>query len=247
MAYPPEREDHHRPYHAVRDVWIYCEFQVGDVEKLVLVDLPGAGEAALDIDEQFLAGLRNQVDVLIQVKLPAMTEAYVGELDWGVLGLADTARMGVDHADFLTFVINTYPKEVPPDLVNNLRRHAQRITDRNGVQLRSGDVSNADDVRVKILGPVLEHLALRLAAMDRQAAQTQVDGALAVADLANKAIAQIAAEVSSQERQIPDEQQALRRAANELRAVVGLQMDKLRADYDRRAREQEPVQELNVG
>ena len=246
VAYPRDRDDHHRPYHAVRDVWIYCQFQVGDVERLVLVDLPGAGEAALDIDEQFLAGLRNQVDVLMQVKLPAMTEAYVGELDWEVLGLADAARMGVDHADFLTFVINTYPDKVPPDVVNNLRRDAQRIADRNGVQLRAGDVSNRDDVRVKILGPVLEHLALRLAAMDRQAAQVQIDRALAVADLASKAIAQIGAEVSSQERQIPDEQQALRRAANELRAVVGHQMNKLRADYDRRAREQEPVQELNA-
>jgi hypothetical protein len=246
VAYPRDRDDHRRPYHAVRDVWIYCQFRVGEVERLVLVDLPGAGEAALDIDEQFLAGLRNQVDVLMQVKLPAMTEAYVGELDWDVLGLADAARMGVDHADFLTFVINTYPDKVPPDVVNNLRRDAQRIADRNGVQLRAGDVSNPDDVRVKILGPVLEHLALRLAAMDRQAAQTQIDRALAVADLASGAVARIGAEVSSQERQIPDEQQALRRAANELRAVVGHQMNKLRADYDRRAREQEPVQELNA-
>jgi hypothetical protein len=245
VAYPEQRDSRHRPYHAVRDVWIYCQFQVGDVEKLVLVDLPGAGEAGLNIDRQFLQDLRNQVDVLMQVKLPALTEAYVGEPDWEVLRLADAARMGVDHADFLTFVINTYPGKVEPDAVNNLRRDAQQITDRNGVHLRVGDVSNPDDVRVKILGPVLEHLALRLAAMDRKAAQTQIDKALAVADRASRLTDRVGAEVSSREGQIPDDQQALRKAANELRSVVGHEMDKLRKDYDRRAKEQEPVRELN--
>src|SRR5439155_19680226 len=141
VAYPKERNDRRRPYHAVRDVWIYCQFQVSDVEELVLVDLPGAGEAGLNIDKQFLQDLRNQVDVLMQVKLPALAEAYVGEPDWDMLRLADAARMGVDHADFLTFVINTYPEKVEPDAVNNLRRDAQRITDRNDVQLRVGDVA----------------------------------------------------------------------------------------------------------
>jgi hypothetical protein len=246
VAYPQDRDDVHRPYHAVRDVWIYCQFRVGDIEKLVLVDLPGAGEAALDIDRQFLAELRNQVDVLMQVKLPAMTEAYVGDLDWDVFRLTDAARMGVDPADFLTFVINTYPEKIEPDAVNNLRRAAQVITDRNGVELRVGDVSNPADVRVKILGPVLEHLAQKLVVMDRQAAQTQIMKALTVADRASRAIAQMGAEVSSQERQIPDEQQMLRREANELRSKVGYSMDKLRADYDRRAQQQQPVQELNA-
>ena len=246
VAYPKDRDDPHRPYHAVRDVWINCQFRVGDVEKLVLVDLPGAGEAAMDIDKQFLADLRNQVDVLMQVKLPAMTEAYMGELDWDVFRLADAARMGVDHADFLTFVINTYPGKIEPDVVNNLRRTALAITERNGVELRVGDVGSPDDVRVKILGPVLEHLALKLASMDRQAAQAQVKKALTVADRASTVIAQMGAEVSDQERKIPDEQQALRKAANELRGEVGYQMDKLRTEYDRRARAQQPVQELNA-
>ncbi len=246
VAYP-DADSPHRPYHAVRDVRIYCEFAVGDVEELVLVDLPGAGEAALDVDAQFLADLRNEVDVLMQVKLPAMTEAYLGEQDFDVLRLADQARMGVDHADFLAFVINTYPDKVDSDSANNLWRQAQqKITDRNGVQLRVGDVKNPDDVRVKILGPVLEHLAVRLAGMDRQAAQAQIDKALAAAEVASKLAGQLGAEVSRLERLIPDEQQALRKAANDLRGEVGHQMNKLRREYDRRAWEQEPVKELTT-
>lgn len=246
VAYPAD-DSRHRPYHAVRDVRIYCQFKVGDVEQLVLVDLPGAGEAALDVDAQFLADLRNEVDVLMQVKLPAMTEAYLGDQDFYVLRLADRARMGVDHADFLAFVINTYPDKVDSDSANNLWRQAQqKITDSNGVQLRVGDVKNPDDVRVKILGPVLDHLATRLASMDRQAAQTQIDKALEAAEAASTLAGQLGAEVSRLERLIPDEQQALRKAANDLRGEVGHQMDKLRQEYDKRAREQEPVKELTA-
>jgi hypothetical protein len=48
------------------------------------------------------------------------------------------------------------------------------------------------------------------------------------------------------ERLIPDDQQALRKAANDLRSEVGHQMRKLRQEYDKRAQEQEPVKELNT-
>jgi hypothetical protein len=243
VAYP-EGKSHDRPYHAVRDVWIRCPFNVGGVEQLVLVDLPGAGEAALDIDVQFLAELTNEVDLLMQVKLPALTEAFIGEQDWDVLRLADAASMGVDPADFLAFVINTYPGELDQNSVANATRDAHRITDRNGVQLHVGDVQNPDDVRDKILGPVLEHLALRLAAMDRKAARTQIDKALTIADQASRLADQGAAEVGRRRRLVPDDQKALREAANELRGRVARQMKALREDYARRAQEQEPIQEL---
>ena len=243
VAYP-EGKSQDRPYHAVRDVWIRCPFSVGGVEQLVLVDLPGAGEAALDIDVHFLAELANEVDLLMQVKLPALTEAFIGEQDWDVLRLADAASMGVDAADFLAFVINTYPGELDRDSVVNATRDAQRITDRNGVQLHVGDVQDRDDVRDKILGPVLEHLALRLAAMDRKAARTQIGKALTIADQASKLAGQGVAEAERRQRLIPDDQKALREAANELRGRVARRMRDLREDYARRAQEQEPIQEL---
>jgi hypothetical protein len=243
VAYP-EGASQTRPYHAVRDVWIHCPFTVGGIEQLVLVDLPGAGEAALDIDVQFLAELRNQVDLLMQVKLPALTEAFIGEQDWDVLRLADAASMGVDPADFLAFVINTYPQELDQESVANATRDAQRITDRNGVQLHVGDAQDLGDVRDRVLGPVLEHLARRLAAMDRKAARTQIDKALAIADRASALAAQGAAEAGRRRAMIPDEQKALRKAGNELRGTVGLRMATLREDYARRAQEQEPVKEL---
>jgi hypothetical protein len=245
VAYP-EGEGKDRPYHAVRDVWIYCPFQVGGVERLVLVDLPGAGEAGLDIDSQFLTDLQNQVDLLMQVKLPALAQAFIGEDDWRDLRLADDAAMGVDPKDFLAFVINTYPDELDPESVASTADDARRITERNGVQLYVGNVDDPADVRDNILGPVLERLALRLAAMDGKAAQKQIGPALDVAQRVIELTGQGVSEADRQRRLIPDESEALRREANKLRSAVGNRMDALRTDYARRAQAQERIQELTV-
>ena len=40
VAYPLDPANKHRPYHAVRDIRIFCEFPEVDVENLRLVDLP---------------------------------------------------------------------------------------------------------------------------------------------------------------------------------------------------------------
>ena len=170
VAYPLEPRDHARPYHAVRDVRIYCPFPEVDVENLMLVDLPGAGEAGLDIDRQFLQDLKNEVDVLLQVKRPGPNDAFFGDQDWDVLDLADVARMGVDKRDFVAIIVNTDPAHLDPAYVQNAIDQTLKITERNDLRLLVGDVANPAAVRQQILEPVLHGLAERLAAMDQAAA-----------------------------------------------------------------------------
>ena len=247
VAYPVHNLQD-RPYHAVRDVYIHCPFTVGAVERLVLVDLPGEGEAALDIDKQFLSGLRNEVDLLMQVKLPGLDAAFIGKEDWYVQRLADHASMGVDPEYFVAFVINSYPAEINAgDLASAIADARQKITDPNRIQLRVGDVADEGDVRDKILGPILEHLAVNLAAMDTMAAQTQIDKALMIAAKADALAGRGAREAGRQQRLIPDRQKAVGEKAKELRNQVAYRIDVgLRAEYERRARRQEPIQELTA-
>src|SRR5262249_47193083 len=89
-----------RPYHAVRDVLIYCRIPNVDVEGLVLVDLPGAGQAGLEVDREFLADLDNDVDMLVQVKRPEKTTAFFTGPDTDTLNLAELASGDVDLKDF---------------------------------------------------------------------------------------------------------------------------------------------------
>jgi hypothetical protein len=246
VAYPLDDKSGERPYHAVRDVWIYCRFAVTDVKNLALVDLPGAGEAALDIERQFLKDLKNEVDVLLQVKRPGLGEAFIGEDDWRILNLADAARMGVDRADFIGFVINSDPKHIEAAARDNAEKKArEEITTPNSLRLLVGDVADPDEVREKILGPVLDGLADRLADMDRRAAATQIEKASDIAGRALAVIERLAVEASRRARQIPSKEQALSRAAKRLRGSTAKDLDDLCKEYDRRASKPEPVPELS--
>jgi hypothetical protein len=168
-----------------------------------------------------LADLRNQVDVLLQVKRPVVSRSWIGDDDWKVLKLADEASMGVDSADFIKFVINTDPANVTPEQLNNAVAEATaQITKPNGIMLLVGDVASPSDVQQKILGPVLEHLAHRLAVMDRTAAGTQVAKARDLARRVDAVARRIAGEVRRRERLIPSEDMALATAAKQLRNSV---------------------------
>jgi hypothetical protein len=247
VAYPAEEPDGRRPYHAVRDVRIYCPFPGVDVENLMLVDLPGAGEAGLDIDRQFLQDLKNEVDVLLQVKRPGQTEAFFGELDWGVLALADEASMGVDQRDFVCVVINEDPAHIEAPYLENAVRQVREVTDRNGLRLLICDVASGEDVREQLLGPVLRGLADRLAAMDRAAAKTVVIRASEVAQRAITLADRLARQVSRWAGHVPDEEQALRERAKALRNDLGLALNDLRREYDRRVLDGELVPEFDAG
>jgi hypothetical protein len=247
VAYPLDTADRHRPYHAVRDIRVYCAFPEVDVENLILVDLPGAGEAGLNIDRQFLQDLKNEVDVLLQVKRPGPNDAYFGDADWDVLDLANEARMGVDKHDFVGVVVNTDPAHLDAAHVSNAIEQTLKITERNDLRLFVGDVASAAEVRERILGPVLRGLADRLALMDHAATTAVLTRA---SDVAKRAIA-LSDRLARQARRwgalVPDEDQALGAKAKELRNEVARALDGLRKEYDRRVREGEVVQEIDEG
>jgi hypothetical protein len=247
VAYPLDPASQDRPYHAVRDVRIYCAFPEVDVENLMLVDLPGAGEAGLDIDRQFLQDLKNEVDVLLQVKRPGPNDAYFGDADWEVLDLANEARMGVDRHDFVGVVVNTDPAHLDPAYVTNAIEQTRKITERNDIRLLVGDVASAAQVRGQVLGPVLQGLADRLAAMDHAAAGAALSRA---SDVARRAIA-LSDRLARQARRwgalVPDEDQALGAKAKELRNEVARALDSLRQEYDQRVQDGAVVQEVDEG
>ncbi len=247
VAYPLDPADQHRPYHAVRDIRIYCAFPEVGVENLMLVDLPGAGEAGLDIDRQFLQDLRNEVDVLLQVKRPGLNDSYFGDADWEVLDLADEARMGVDTRDFVSVVINTDPAHLDPAYVSNAIEQTRKITEPIGLRLLVADVASAPQVREEILGPVLAGLAERLAIMDHAAATTALDRVLDVTRRATDLADRLARQAVRWQAPVSSEDQMLRVRASELRLEVLRAMHNLRRTYGQRAEDRQVIEQLAEG
>ncbi|MFD0575705.1 GTPase family protein [Dactylosporangium darangshiense] len=95
-----------QPYHAVRSVRIEQAFLEGAATRLGLIDLPGAGEAGLDIDRQFLRQVKQEIDLLVMVKRGDRKGAsYLAE-DSYTRNLADSARGGVPLDDYYVVVVN---------------------------------------------------------------------------------------------------------------------------------------------
>ena len=246
VAYPRDDDPRpdYRPYHAVRSVDIFCAFpQVGAVA-LGLVDLPGAGEAGLDVHGRFLADLRNHADVLFIVKRPE--RAPVTDPDWDAAQLADDAAAGVRRSDFAHQVINR-DTSVPEEFFDNALARARADGERLGIDVRECDIesSSPEEVAGAILSPVLAMLAERLAFMDRDAAEKVLSDLTGITTEMQSLAGELAQWIEGRQGDLPDEENRLRNRAYELKNEVSWELKRVRDEYDKLYDSGEPIAELH--
>lgn len=234
VAYPSDGDDESdRPYHAVRSVDIYCPFPNVSVTRLGLVDMPGEGESGLNVEELFIERMRTEVDLLLLLKRPTERDSFFTNQDESALKSVDAARGGVDLRDAFRIVINPdLVNGLPGFLANALDKISERVRDR-GIQIFQADVSTPEAVAQHVLGPALEHLADRLAEMDRAAVGAvlkDVEGL--AADLAAFA-EDLATRVKGWRAGMPNVETQLARLARGLRDQVSRNLYDLMRDYDK--------------
>jgi len=248
VAYSTKAAPERRLYHAVRDVRVFCPFPMVDVRNLELIDLPGMGEAGLEIDRRFLDDLKNDVDVLLHLTRPRAGETFFDSAkNISILATANDATMGVERGDFTCLVINEDTKKGTSAEIANVMRKAREYATDNHYQLVSGDASNADQAREKILGPVLGKLADRLADMDAAAATAVTGDARVAAGLAIKAAGQLIAGANRWQVFTPSEDDLLRTRAKELRNAIAADLLDLAGRYQQDALDGKPVEWLEQG
>ncbi len=245
VAYPAEHDPRpdYRPYHAVRSVDIFCPFPEVDAVALGLVDLPGAGEAGLDVHGRFLTDLRNHADLLFIVKRPE--KAPVNDPDWDAAQLADDAAAGVRRTDFAHQVINR-DTSVPAEFFDNALARAKADGERLGIDVRECDIESSSPAEVAgaILSPVLAMLAERLRYMDRDAAE-KVLSELAGSAAQMQSLAGELARWIDAHGDLPDAENRLRTRAYELRNEVSLKLEQVRNEYDKLFESGAPIAELH--
>lgn len=244
VAYPSEENSRDRPYHAVRSVDIFCEFPEVGAVRLGLVDLPGSGEAGLDVHGRFLADLRNDTDLLFIVKRP--TQARGSEQDWDVAQLADDAAAGVRRDDFAHMIINR-DTSLPTEYFDWDSERTVADASKLGVDVRTCDIERTpgDEVTRAILAPILDHLARRLRDMDRDAIAFVLgeltDLAAQVRSLANELVQQ----VGTWQRSLPDDEKQHRIRVLELKNQLSWELGQVVNAYDELHRSGAPITELH--
>jgi len=246
VAYPADGDPQagYRPYHAVRSVDIFCEFpEVGPVA-LGLVDMPGTGEAGLDVHGRFLTDLRNNADVLYLVKRPE--RAPVTDPDWDMYQLADDAAAGVRRSDFAHQLINR-DASVPTEFFESALARATDNGKRLGIDVRVCDLesSSPTDVTQAVLSPVLAMLAERLAYMDRDAAEKVLVDVTGITGQVQSLVSHLARWIETWLGSLPDEEDLLRRRAWELKNEVSWELMRIRDEYDNLYRSGAPIAELD--
>jgi hypothetical protein len=173
VAYPTNEQEGAgncpRRYLAVRDVRIECPFPYAQVNNVGIIDLPGLGELAANAEEHHLAGLQNEVDIVLLVKRPVEGMAYWGREDGAATNLLDKARGFIQQRrDFVFIVLNIGGADSgrAAALRDDILRQANDGSDGKHFQVLEGDARDQQSVDERILTPVLAHLAERLPVMD---------------------------------------------------------------------------------
>ena len=234
VAYPAENDPRKdvRPYHAVRTVDIYCPFPELGAVSLGLVDLPGAGEAGLDVHGRFLADLRNNTDLLFMLRRPDMKP--VTDPDQDIAQLADDAAASVRRSDFVHLVINK-DKRVPAPHYQARLDEARTDALKLGIDIHESDIA-ADSphaVYEAIMAPVLTMLAERLPYMDRDAAGAVLANLSDILRQIQTLTSQLSRWSADRQDDLPNEEDRLRDRAYSLMNDLGYALSVISAEYDR--------------
>jgi energy-coupling factor transporter ATP-binding protein EcfA2 len=243
VAYPADESEPERPYHAVRSADIYCPFPDVAAVRLGLVDLPGSGEAGLDVHKRFLADLRNHTDLLFIVRRPSKSPST--DQDWDAAQLADDAAAGVRRRDFAHLVINQ-DQDVPGDYFERALARAHVDSADLGIDMRVCDIQRAEPSQVtdEVLAPILGLLAERLAYMDRDAVADVLIGLSGVADEVRRLCGDLDQQFGAWKGMLPDQEKLRRARIRELKDEVSGALDRVRNEYDRLYDAEEPITEL---
>jgi GTPase SAR1 family protein len=246
VAYPTENDPRKdvRPYHAVRTVDIYCPFPELGAVSLGLVDLPGAGEAGLDVHGRFLADLRNNADLLFMLRRPDMKP--VTDPDQDIAQLADDAAAGVRRSDFVHLVINK-DERVPAPHYHARLDEARTDALKLGIDIHESDIA-ADSphaVYEAIMAPVLTMLAERLPYMDRDAASAVLGNLGDILGRIQSLTIRLSRWSADRQGDLPNEEDRLRDRAYSLMNDLGYALSVISAEYDRLYESGAPVFELH--
>ena len=239
VAYPTPEEEKNphcsRCYLAVKNLEIQCSFLL-DVEKLILVDLPGLGEINVDAEEHHLQGLKNEVDLVLLILRPTAQSSYWGEKDRKALNLISKAIEGISRlGDFVIIVVNRgeeEDQELYQILINDLHKQLNENKPNSRYEVLTGDAIDANNVKEELLVPVLNHLIQRLPVMDGEILDsnlTQWEGTaekitIALAEL-QTALRTFPAQAASWQGNIHEKAKLLR---EELAVELGKETRKLR-------------------
>ena len=199
VAYPKPEEEKEpkcsRLYLAVKNVEIQSSFLL-EVEKLMLIDLPGLGEVNVDAEEHHVEGLKNEVDLVLLILRPTETTSYWGAKDRKALNLISKSVEGISRQGNFVIIVVNYGENDDPKLYQTLIDDVHQKLNENKPNSRyrvlTCDAKDSHNVKEQILVPVLKHLIDHLTIMDQEILDSSLAQWQSTVDKITIAIAELA-------------------------------------------------------
>jgi len=231
ITYPKDEIDREgnpcpRKYLAVKRADIFCPF-VDGINRLVLIDMPGLGELRAGTPDQYVAGLGDEIDLVLYVKRPdSNRNANIGDTDARILSLLEKAGEPVQRKDFIIFVIND--GGCPPKLIETLQQEISNKKLGSDLQILRGNAIDKNSVRRDIVRPVLDHLRCRLGAMDSAALRNVRNAMRDTCRSLREALTALLKELRAIEGQLPNADIELEDRARKLKEEVAQELANIR-------------------
>jgi hypothetical protein len=169
-------------YLAVKEVQIACSFPHDDVGEVSLIDLPGLGEATLGGPERLMTALKWDADIALFVWRPTVgtlveSNEFIELYDTcfraleKILPLQEWSFLALNHHR----EINNY--EICEGVLDKI---ANKQVSYSFFAESICDCSSREEVKEKILNPVLHHLAKHIGVLDRKLARTSFEDIQAI-------------------------------------------------------------------
>ena len=192
VAYPDDGTTKAGRFLSVADVVVKVKFPSTDIAQLRIVDLPGIGEAGIDLAKKQTSGLKDSCDITLLVKKAA------GRIEWSA---ADTTALDAmsaavplldDQTKYTAILINGNVKT--PDLTRSCIENA-RLKLKRPFEIIECDAKSGDSVKLVTMPKILDFLRRNLPVIDTAIAKRVRNDADAALNLVRKEIASVAEKV----------------------------------------------------
>ena len=154
-------------YLAVREVELHTPFPSVTSPHVSVIDLPGLGDLTMDFAQTLLDTTRQEVDVVIYVKMPSETGDQWSETDVRVFDTVERALAPKPLADAMHILLND--NGTNGEIIGKLSASPPEAC--AGCDLTATSARDARRVHEELFHPLLQRLAQRLPTLDRAAAE----------------------------------------------------------------------------
>ncbi len=173
----PDGKSQYSHYLAVKEARVTHKFGYRDIGRIALVDMPGLGDMRIADEKHLVQALGEHIDTVLFVIKPDPHRGVFADVNFDLYDLAYTAFKGISLNNCSFMVFNHRKSSDPKDdngkncqlLKSEIKSGSRGIAGRR-IEVKEcfiADCSDPEEAKEKVLGTILDHLALDMLTLDK--------------------------------------------------------------------------------